>query len=191
MDTRISKKELRTHLRESLKQNTDSSIRFVWSSEIVQHIKQLPLFIHAQKIALYCALWDEPDLSELLQEFFSTKELYIPKVEDNNTILFYKYKPQSTRVGGKFQIEEPCNKEDILEDPNLLELILVPGLGFDSKGHRLGRGKGYYDRFLSSIPQVPRIAVSFRCQVLDHIPTEEWDSTMNGIISEDGFQECF
>lgn len=66
-----------------------------------------------------------------------------------------------------------------------LGLILVPGLGFDLQGHRLGRGGGYYDRFLRTIPRrIPRIALAFECQILEEIPVEPHDQGVDLILTE-------
>lgn len=190
MDIKSVKKELRKRLKEELKQIMSDELRLSWSSEIVRQIELLPSFKESQKIALFCSLWDEPDLSDLLSRYHIEKELYIPRVEGENIITFYRYQPSCTQMGGMFDIEEPVNLDERLEEPSSLDLILVPGMGFDRQGHRMGRGKGYYDRFLDQAPNTHRIAVSFDCRILEEIPTEEWDLLMDGIVSEKGYTSC-
>ena len=66
-----------------------------------------------------------------------------------------------------------------------IDLIIIPGMAFDTQGHRLGRGKGYYDRFLSK-PQLNhtyRIALCWHCQLIDQVPTEPHDIMMNEVIT--------
>ena len=80
------------------------------------------------------------------------------------------------------------SKYGILEPPNDgrkatydLDLLIVPGLGFDKEGNRLGRGAGYYDRFISKT-NAYLIGICFKEQILDLIPMEKWDKKMNELI---------
>lgn len=69
-------------------------------------------------------------------------------------------------------------------DLDLIEAIIVPAMAFDEFGHRLGRGGGFYDRFLDEIPpSVPRIGVAFDEQILEHVPVESWDQRMTLVIT--------
>jgi 5,10-methenyltetrahydrofolate synthetase len=69
-------------------------------------------------------------------------------------------------------------------------LVLVPGLGFAPNGARLGRGQGWYDRFLASWPGLVRIGVAFEDQVLDEIPETERDERVNLLATEKGLRSC-
>jgi len=67
-----------------------------------------------------------------------------------------------------------------------LDLVIVPGVAFDRKGHRLGFGAGYYDRFLPKLrPGVKKIAVAFEVQLVDSVPAEEHDIRMDAILTEE------
>src|SRR5690606_18813616 len=67
-----------------------------------------------------------------------------------------------------------------------IDLILVPGLAFDTEGNRLGRGAGFYDRFLATREGAapPACGVCFEAQLVDRIPTEPWDVPMNAVVTE-------
>ncbi len=67
--------------------------------------------------------------------------------------------------------------------PESVDLILVPGLAFTRDGHRLGRGRGYYDRLLARLPRTKRIGVCFECQLVDDIPTEPHDMRVDEIVT--------
>ena len=66
------------------------------------------------------------------------------------------------------------------------DLILVPGLAFDFAGARLGRGKGFYDRWLGANPAAKSLGVCFKCQLLENLPAEPHDARVDAILTEDG-----
>ena len=80
---------------------------------------------------------------------------------------------------GDFNILEPQN------DPYTggFDLIIVPGVAFDRHGNRIGRGKGYYDRFLCQHLDVKRIGICFDFQLVDEVPTDPLDIKMDEVIS--------
>ncbi len=91
---------------------------------------------------------------------------------------------------GFYGIPEP--KKTLREQPDRtatlqeIELVLVPGLAFDAKGNRLGRGAGYYDRFLAKLPKsVKTVALAFECQLFESIPVEPHDRKVDYIITEE------
>ena len=67
------------------------------------------------------------------------------------------------------------------------DLVIVPGLAFDPTGARLGRGKGYYDRWLGANPAVKTLGVCFSCQILEKLPAEPHDAHVDAILTEQGF----
>ena len=72
-----------------------------------------------------------------------------------------------------------------------LDLIMVPGVGFDATGARMGHGKGYYDKLLENArPDTPLVALAFECQMFDEIPVASHDVFMNKIITESRVIEC-
>ncbi|HQG08910.1 MAG TPA: 5-formyltetrahydrofolate cyclo-ligase, partial [Dysgonamonadaceae bacterium] len=68
-------------------------------------------------------------------------------------------------------------------DFDSIDLIIVPGVAFDRKLNRLGRGKGYYDRLLSQLKS-PKIGICFDFQLLESIPVEDWDIKMDMIVAQ-------
>ena len=81
---------------------------------------------------------------------------------------------------GSFNIMEPTG--DSIDDPAILDLIIVPGVAFDRHGNRCGRGKGFYDRFLAKT-QATTIAVCFDCQLVDELPVEPHDVPAHYVVS--------
>ncbi|HJJ51166.1 MAG TPA: 5-formyltetrahydrofolate cyclo-ligase, partial [Methanocorpusculum sp.] len=71
-----------------------------------------------------------------------------------------------------------------------IDVVLVPMVGFDRVGHRLGYGAGYYDRFFEKNPNIPRIGMAYACQEMECIPSEWFDARMDLIVTEDEVIDC-
>jgi len=86
---------------------------------------------------------------------------------------------------GRFNILQPLDGTPV--DPGRIDFVFVPALAYDIRGHRLGRGGGYYDRFLSTrAPKAFRCGVGFECQVVLEVPIKEHDCQVNAVVTEAG-----
>ncbi|KAJ1942745.1 hypothetical protein FBU59_003110 [Linderina macrospora] len=85
----------------------------------------------------------------------------------------------------KWGIPEPA-KDRVGVDAGVLDFVLVPGVAFDRNGNRCGHGKGYYDRFLETNPKVFKCAVCLDEQVVENVPTDEFDKTPDIVIAAQG-----
>ncbi|MCS6837824.1 MAG: 5-formyltetrahydrofolate cyclo-ligase [Bdellovibrionaceae bacterium] len=85
---------------------------------------------------------------------------------------------QWEKVKGVFQL-----KYGRWVNPNEMHLLLIPGVGFDRSGARLGRGQGYFDQFLAGYSGY-RIGVAFECQLVDELPQEAWDQNIHFLVTE-------
>ena len=82
------------------------------------------------------------------------------------------------------ELRDAAGKRGVAE---AIDLALIPGAAFDRRGGRLGRGKGFYDRFLPRLrSEALKIGLAFECQLADEIPTEAWDVRMDLVITEVG-----
>ncbi|MBB6275677.1 5-formyltetrahydrofolate cyclo-ligase [Porphyromonas circumdentaria] len=180
---KANKKELRSALRVLNNQCLTPSYYSEASRAICKTIKEHPAWQKANRIALYHALPDEPDLGTLLSEFATTKQLYLPRVEDMEQISFYHFSEEQSLNIGSYGIAEPSSLEALKIDPSLLDLIIVPGVAFTKEGIRMGRGKGYYDRFLPQT-QATLIGVTFRYRLLPDLPHEPWDFQVHHVITD-------
>ncbi|EJW99876.1 5-formyltetrahydrofolate cyclo-ligase [gut metagenome] len=93
----------------------------------------------------------------------------------------HRYTGPQNLVVGSYGILEPIG--EAIQTYTSIDLIIVPGMAFDKQGHRLGRGKGYYDRLLPKIPQAYKIGICFPFQLLEEIPTEPFDICMDEILT--------
>lgn len=164
-------KNLRSVLLESEKERA--------ADEVFARLEETAAFLLADHIMVYHSLEDELSTLKFLSKWKDRKHFYLPRVNGVNLeVLPY----EETRLElGAFHIEEPTGTNVI--DPNELELIIVPGVAYDRKGNRLGRGKGFYDRLLSDI-DATRIGVGYEFQLFDEIPTETHDVKMDAVITQ-------
>jgi 5-formyltetrahydrofolate cyclo-ligase len=88
-----------------------------------------------------------------------------------------------------FNVPEPIGNE-IPADPKEIQVAVIPLIGFDEHGNRLGYGAGYYDRFLEKYPRLMKIGIGFACQETETVPTNRFDITMDYIVTEEGIISC-
>ncbi len=178
------KQQLRMQLKEIIKQiSPDERKRF--SGMITRKIINLPEYINAKAIMVFLSMETEYDTSELINNAIqSGKIVCAPKVDWKHWSM-HPVKIANTEdiIIDNHNLKEP--KGDEVISPNELDFILVPGLAFDIKGHRLGRGGGFYDKFLSraDVKRAFRLAPTFDCQIIPSIPTASKDICVDMIIT--------
>ncbi len=115
------------------------------------------------------------------------KEVVVPAILPGSKKLF-PCRLKDYRQGlvtGPYGVDQPEVSKDSLINPEKIDLFIIPGLAFDSKGNRLGRGQGYYDRFLARISRyIPRIGVAFNFQVVNGLPCDRYDQPVNKLVSD-------
>jgi len=136
--------------------------------------------IHAGMIiGCYVSVKDELDTSEILEFCFANNiSVCVPKVVEN-TLQFYKIKSNDDLVPAPFGLLEPNVTEMI--PVQKIDMMIVPLSSYDSKNHRTGYGKGYYDSVLGNC--INKIGIAFQEQEVDQIDVEPHDVTLDEIIS--------
>lgn len=147
------------------------------SAWVVEQLRREPLFAAAHCVMLYWPLPDEPDLRPLIDEALRIKRVMLPVVVGDD-MLPVELTATTVWRRGAFGIMEPQGSP--CTEP--IDLIVVPGVAFDAAGHRMGRGRGYYDRFLAAMPQVPTIGVAFDFQMVPHVPYDRYDVPMHKVL---------
>lgn len=152
------------------------------SERIFRKVETSEAFASARCVALYCALGDEPATGEVLTRWHGLKRLVVPRVE-GEVMRFYDYDPAACRPGA-FGIVEPGPGARLC-DPSAIDLVLVPGVAFTASGARLGRGRGYYDKYFSQ-PGLRAVTagVCFAHQLVAELPVEPHDVMMNCIYTD-------
>ena len=172
-----TKKELRQMLRQQKQQHSAAE-----ASAVISRLKENPHFQQARILLLYSALPDEVPTQTLLDELVAEgKTVLLPRVTSDTEMELRRYTGTDDLQAGAFGILEPTGER--FTDYETIEVAVVPGMAFDRQGHRLGRGKGYYDRFLTKIPQTYKIGICYPSRLLDLVPTDDNDILMDEVIS--------
>jgi 5-formyltetrahydrofolate cyclo-ligase len=178
-----AKAELRSQIRAMLK-NISLEKRKSDSEKLCANLRAQPFFQNAGSILFFAPMPEEPDLWPLLNETLAGKKMVVlPCFDaDNQTYLPRRVTDIHVEIlSGKFGIREPATTcvAIPLDD---LDLVLVPGVAFDLSGHRLGRGKGFYDRLLENF-KGEKIGIAFDEQIRDTVPTENNDVQMDLVLT--------
>jgi 5-formyltetrahydrofolate cyclo-ligase len=156
------------------------------SNKIKEGLFSLKDFQKAKIILFYLAKGSEVRTHEAIREALARgKRVALPRVEGMELLLGEIKDINKEVQKGHFGILEPseqCFKEVL---PDALDLIILPGIIFDSRGGRVGYGKGYYDRFLKKIShKVPVVGLAYHFQIVDGLPHQEHDIRVCKVITE-------
>ena len=129
---------------------------------------------------LYHSLPDEVDTHAFIRRWSAQKRILLPVVKGYDLELRL-YIGDDRLTEGAFHIDEPTGTA--FTDYAAIDLAVIPGVAFDRRGNRLGRGKGYYDRLLPRIPTAYKLGLCFPFQVLNQIPAEAHDIPMDEVLT--------
>lgn len=132
-----------------------------------------PFFGRAQRVMFYASTGEEVDTRELMDEAWQRgKTVLLPSVDGaRNELVPVVVRDRRGLVKGKLGIYEPVIDPENLLPPSELELVFVPGIAFDKWGNRLGRGGGFYDRFLAKLsPRAVKVGLAFDFQLVENVP---------------------
>ncbi len=150
----------------------------------MQRLLAHPAVIKAKTILMYHSLPDEVDTKEAIIRLASEgKTVLLPKVTGEGTMEIRIYEGPSGMAEGAFGIMEPTGRP--VRDYGKTDVAVIPGMAFDAKGNRLGRGKGFYDRLLAKMQNTYKIGICFSFQKTDAVPVNENDARMDEIITSD------
>jgi 5-formyltetrahydrofolate cyclo-ligase len=152
------------------------------SARLWQKIEEHPLFAGARTILLYYSLPDEVDTHAFVERCHAQlgKRVVLPVVVGDDLELRLYEGRESLREGA-FHILEPTGP--VFTQYDEIDLALIPGVSFDKEGHRLGRGRGYYDRLLPRLSS-PTLGICFRYQLSERIPVEPHDCAMHQVMTD-------
>lgn len=175
----MDKTSIRRQIREKKRAMTQEEI-LLRSEKLGQLLAQSQIYQSAKTIYGYLPYNQEvrtvPMLERALQD---GKKVAVPKVY-GDTMRFIYLEDMSCVETGYAGIPEPVADEPVAEDKTAL--VLMPGLAFTKEGDRMGYGGGFYDRFLAEEPNHPTVALCYEFQILESLPTEEYDIPVDCVL---------
>lgn len=175
---KTKKKEMRATMQQRLRRLTTED-RALLSAQIVDRIEHHEAFQKAKVVMLFYPIQHEPDIRPLLEKYKDEKVLLLP-VAHRKDIEMRQYIGHDHLRTGHFGIPEPTSSTYNGGAP---ELIIIPGVAFDKDCNRLGRGGGYYDRFLVHFSRAVKLAVAYDFQVVKRVPMGHHDVKIDGVIT--------
>lgn len=156
-------------------------------SSIKQRLLTLPEFLSARSVLFYASFRSEVETSGIIRESLSMgKRAILPKVDKGrHGLRLYEIKSLDELVAGFMGIPEPFQTEKKEIPLDKIDLVIIPGAGYDYSGNRLGYGGGYYDILLSGRKKnMPIIALAYEEQLIDAIPAEKHDVKVDMIVTD-------
>ena len=175
------KNELRNYIREQKSLFTFEQLTAM-SEAAVGGIVSGGQWSVANTILLYYPLADEVDVRPLIQMAFQSGRRVLLPVVDGKELMLRLYEGEESLRAGTYNIMEPVGPLFSPEEYSQIELAIVPGMAFDAMGHRLGRGKGYYDRLLPLLTAAYKIGICYPFQFVSDVPSEDHDVRMNDVV---------
>ena len=186
------KDKVRKDLIDQRKKHTKTEV-LKKSNSIKTKLFELEEFKQASTILFYVSYGNEVSTHEMIKECLKKKKnviVPISNVEDKILILSKLEKWQDLEVGS-YNILEPKIDKIIEVSIDEIDLVIVPGVGFDKHGCRIGHGSGYYDGLLKDSTNALHLGLAFEFQIVEEIPIEKHDIPVDKIITEERIIDCF
>jgi 5-formyltetrahydrofolate cyclo-ligase len=175
----MTKSLLRQTMRRTLGE-FDCNQRIAASHALAARLTALDAWQKAAVVGLFAGRSDEMETTILWSDLHRGGKTFLyPKVAGDD-LHFLVVESHSELQPSAWNLHEPTGAE-----PRVPDLVLVPGLAFEPNGGRLGRGKGFYDRWLAAHPAVVKVGVCFDFQIVPQIPMELHDRRMDFVVTEE------
>lgn len=190
MELRAAKARLRAELRSRGAVLTPQELEIAGKAAATL-VVGLPEWKQSKVICLYASRGSEPATDGLMQQALAEgKTLLLPRIEGAGTLSLREVSTLADLTISPLGIREPTADARVVP-ADRAGLILVPGLGFDRRGHRLGHGAGYYDRLLAHLPRrVFLLGHAHSFQILGLVPTESHDIKIKAVVTPQGLIRC-
>lgn len=191
MTTSIDERALRLQAKEELRRRMRSvrgaipaDARAARSRAMVERVLGLDEYARAKVVAGYVAVRSEADPAAVLARALADgKRVALPRVDANGALVFHDWSDGRTLVESELGILEPAEDSPVLA-PSEIDLVLVPALAADARGHRIGSGRGFYDRALPLLTRAHAVAYVYDFQLLAEIPDTEGDACVDRVLTD-------
>lgn len=176
----LSKNELRAEIKRRKATYSAKELRAL-SLPIIERLRKHPRLKAAKTVLLYHSMPDEVFTHDFVEEMVKEgKTVLLPVVVSKTEMEIRPYTERNEMRESNFHILEPQTKA--FTDFTSIDFIAVPGVAFDTNGNRLGRGRGYYDRFLKAAKRAYKLGVCFDFQKVECVPTDALDCKIDAVI---------
>lgn len=161
------------------------------STRIMDVFCALPDSKGHRKVMCYASMEDEVQILPLVQKWLDAGvTVTMPRIIRKGEMEAVTVPSLDDLVEGEYGILTPDPAKCQVIAPEELDLIIVPGVAFDTRGERLGMGAGFYDAYMAKAVNAKRIALAYSCQLVSSVPMEEHDALVHKIITEQGIYNC-
>jgi 5-formyltetrahydrofolate cyclo-ligase len=160
---------------------------------IVNNLLKLNQFIQSQNVFCYVSFRSEVPTEGIISHCQQQgKNVYIPVcVNETKEMLISHYDDDVILAASKYGVQEPTKETIKIADREILDIAIMPGAVFDSKGYRVGYGAGYYDKFFAHAKnRIYKVALAFSFQIIDEVPHDHFDIPVDCIVTEQGIIMC-
>ena len=176
----MDKQEIRRQVRQRIKL-LSAQQRECAAERIFGRVEAMDSFHQAECVALFASMGDEVPTDGALAKWYGHKRVVVPRVE-GDIMRFYDYTPESMQQGA-YGIMEPMGESEVKVDA--IDLIVVPARAFTAGGARLGRGGGFYDKYMSQPEfRAYKVGIAFDCQIFDELPIDSHDILVDEVVTE-------
>jgi 5-formyltetrahydrofolate cyclo-ligase len=161
------------------------------SRSIQAQALQFPPYLIHRSVAFYGPIQNEVETVEIRDHALATgKRVFYPRYASENALELVEIGSVTELRIGRFGIPEPKGDSRLLRQDQEELVVFVPGVAFDLRGNRLGRGNGWYDRLIDKLGQATFVALAYEFQIVDEVPAEEWDQRVHYLITERRIVDC-
>ena len=182
---------MKTQLKESILEKRNSLPQkevLEKSIKIKNNLFNLSQYKKSKIVMFFASFNSEVNTHDMIKASLMNKTVVVPKVVNNEIEPSVIMDFDNLVPSGKFRIPEPIEAMKIAYKN--IHAVIVPGIAFDKKGHRIGYGFGYYDKFLAKVPKAIKIGLCFDFQLVEIIPKETHDVPVDIIVTEKRVVEC-
>lgn len=188
MKTEIREEALQARIKLSPALNREKS------GLITRRFFTLPDYKKAATVMFYVSRSSEVDTHRMIQRALEEKKrvavpVMIPEKRRLIPVVIHDF--YRDLAPGKMGVLEPVLSEEVILPPGEIDLLVLPGLAFDRRGNRVGRGQAYFDIFLKELsPEAARVGLAFEMQIIEEVPVDSHDMPVDKIVTEKRVIDC-
>lgn len=148
-------------------------------------------YLACPSVALYSPIQNEVETGEIRDHaLVAGKKVFFPRFGAKDSLELIQIGCALEFSQGRLGILEPTGQSRLTGQDREKLIVFVPGLAFDLRGNRLGRGRGGYDRLIKELGEATLVALAYDFQIVDEVPAEKWDQSIHYVITERSVVDC-